>query len=328
MPAPNIGQVLATTWERVVGESPEEQYFKDRWLFDRLTTKNGGMVKVQGGSPIQVPLSYTYNTTFRSYSDTEVLDVQRVDVVDAAEFDWKEHSGTVTYSVIQEFRNSGEGGKVDLIAHLVENAIQSHKDDISTAMFGDGTGNGGKNILGLRALVPDAPGSAGLLGGINRNNFSFWRSLQASGAKGSTDWDKLRGAMRKMYNDCSLGIGGEAPSFIVCDQAVFEGYESLLVAGERYDMDDKKNGADAGYNGAKLKFKGAQIAYDIAMASSARMYFLNEKFIKLYVAKNIWMKLGKEQEPINQHIRVRKVHSILQMLVKQPRRLGVLTSCS
>jgi hypothetical protein len=324
MPAPNVGQIVAATWAKLVTDKPEDQVFSDRWLFDRLTTKNGGLRKVDGGSPIEISLQYATNTTFRSMADMETVDVQRIDVFDAAQFDWREHAGSITYSDIQEFKSSGDGQKFDLIAALIENGIESHKNDLSAAMYLDGTGNDSKNILGLQALVADSP-SSGIVGTINRGTFSFWRNVQVSGAKTTTAFDNLRARMRTAYNTVSLGVAGSHPTFGVTDQTVFEGYESLLTANERYDTDDKKNGGDAGFNGEKLKFKGMLLSYDPACTGS-RLYMLNEKYIHLMVASNCFMKLGKEQEPINQFIKVRKVHTIAQMVVRQPRRLAVITS--
>jgi hypothetical protein len=319
MSTPNVGQIVATSWKRVVTDKPEDQVFGDRWLFDQFTTSNGGLKKLDGGEQIEVTLQYATNTTFRSYSDMETLDVQRIDVLDAALYDWKEHSGTVTYSIIQEFKNSGEGRKVDVIASLVENAIESHKDDLSEAMFADGTGNGSKDIHGLQLLVPDDP-TTGTVGSINRATFTFWRSNQIT--DGGASFSTLRANMRTMYNDCSKGMAGQHPTTLVTDQTVFEGYESLLTTNERFT--DKANG-DAGYKNEALKFKGAKIGFDEDCGAS-RMYFLNPKFICLYVSKKYFMDLGKELEPVNQNIRSRKVLTIAQFVAKQPRRLGVITS--
>lgn len=321
MANPNVGQIVATSWHRVVTDKPEDQVFGDRWLFDQFTTANGGLKKLDGGDQIEVTLQYATNTTFRSYSDMETLDVQRIDVIDAAQYDWKEHGGTITYSVIQEFKNSGEGRKTDVIASLIENAIESHKNDLSQSMYADGTGNMGKNILGLKALVPDDP-TTGTVGGINRATFTFWRSKQATSTGAS--FNLLRASMRTMYNNCSKGYSGQHPTVLVADQTTFEGYESLLTANERFT--DKAKG-DAGYENEALKFKGAKIGFD-ADCSSAHMYFLNPKFICLYVSKQYFMNLGKELEPVNQNVRSRKVLTIAQFVAKQPRRLGVLTAIS
>ena len=47
-------------------------------------------------------------------------------------------------------------------------------------LYQDGTGNGGKNLVGLAAAVPDAP-SSGTYGGIDRGTWSFWQSKKYSG---------------------------------------------------------------------------------------------------------------------------------------------------
>jgi hypothetical protein len=323
MSNPNVGQLVAATWTRMVTDAPEDNIFRDRWLFNEFTTKNGGIRKVTGGTPIGISIEYATNPTFRSYNDTEVIDVQKADVFDEAQYEWKEHSGSVTYSVKQEWLSSGDAAKFDLIGGLVENALNSHKDDISDSMYGDGTGNLSKDINGLQNLIPDNP-ATGTRGAINAATFSFWRSNQASGAQTTNDFDNLRARMRSMYNTCSDGVASKHPKVGVTTQTVFEGYESLLIPGERFS--DKKEG-DAGFPNEVLKFKGMRLSFD-ASCPSARMYFLNPEYIFLMVAKEIWMKLGKELEPVNQNIRVRKVHSLLQFVVKQPRRLGVLTSIS
>jgi hypothetical protein len=322
MPGVNISQVLAAAWPKVVTDSPEDQIFADRWLFQEFTTKNGGLKKIAGGPQIEATIEVGTNTTFRSYSDLEALDVARIDVFDAARYDWREHSGTITYSVLQDFKAGGDTSKFDLIAGLVENAKNSHKNDISRAMYANGTGNGGKDLHGLQLLVPDNP-AIGTVGQINAATFTFWRSQQALGTMTATPFDNLRARMRTMYNTCSFGISGEHPQTLVTTQTVFEGYESLLVANER-NVSKRGEHADAGYKNEVLKFKGANISYD-PDAPAGRMYFLNPKFLKLWVSKNHFMKLGKELEPVNQNLRVRKVHTIIQMGAVQRRRLGVLT---
>lgn len=319
MAVPNVGQVIAAAFNKVVGDKPEDQIFSDRWLFDQFTTANGGLKKVDGGNQIEVPIQYATNTTFKSHSDMAALAIERVDVFDAAQYDWREHSGTITYSVLQQFKASGETAKFDLIAGLVDNAIQSHKNDLSSAMFGDGTGNGGLDINGLKNLIPDVP-TTGITGGINAATFSFWRSKTAT--DGGSAYSTLRASMRDMYNNCSDGYSGQHPTTLVTDQTVFSGYEGLLIANERFT--DKATG-DGGFKGEALKFKGAKLAYDLSCPAET-MYFLNPQAIKLYVAKGIFMNLGKELEPTNQHIRVRKVHTVAQFVRTQPRRLGVVIS--
>jgi hypothetical protein len=319
MANPNIGQVIAATWTRLVTDKPEDNIFYDRWLFDQFTTKNGGIRKVTGGNPIGVSVEYAINSTFRSYLDGEVLEVQAQTIFDEAQYQWAEHSGTITYSVRQEWINSGDSQKFDLIAGLVENAMNSHKQDIAKAAFGTVTSNA-KNINGLQDLVSTADSNT--VGAISRTTFSWWRNNNDTATNSGTAYNTLRAKMGTMYNSCSNGAFADHPTTLVTTQTVFEAYEALLTANERFTSKDKGEGA---FKNEVISYKGAKMAYD-ADCTAGYMYFLNPKYIYFVVAKDVFMKLGKELEPVNQHIRVRKIHSILQFVASQPRRLGVLSS--
>lgn len=321
MADPQYGQFVASTWERVITPKPVDQIFEDFWVFNYFTKKNGGLIELDGGRRIDVTLDYLVNPSFKSVSDMEQLDTTRVDTVDAASFDWREHAGAVVWSERELFMCSGEGAKFDLLANKIANAVNSHKEDISLALVGNGTGNSGKNINGLQNLIADSPGS-GSPGGISRTDFSWWRNQQMSGAKTSTAFDNLRGQMRNIYNACSKGYSGNHPKVVVSGLAPFAGYEGLLIANERFT--DKKSG-DGGFKNTTLKFKGADIGYDERI-DNGRMYFLNPDGLKLVVGKGHFLKQGKEIESINSNTHVKKFHSYLQFVLKEPRILGVLTA--
>lgn len=321
MPAPNIGQLLASTWNRVVTDSPEDQIFRDTWLFNQLTKSNGGLVKTDGGAQIEVSLEYAVNTTFKSYSDMEALDVYKVEIVDAATYDWKEHGGTVVVSLIEIFKNSGKAKKFDILQTKIENAISSAKRSINAMLFADGTGNGGKDWHGLQLLIPDNPASSTSIGGVNQSTFTWWRSQQIT--DNGSSFSDLRANMRKLYNQCSDGAFAEHPTFGVTDQTVFEGYEGLLTANERFTSKDAGEGA---FKNEVIKHKGMLLAFDPEMSGSARLYMASPKALKMYVAKGIFLKLGEPIEPANQTIDVRKVISIGNLVAVRRRRLGVITS--
>jgi hypothetical protein len=320
MANPNIGQLLASTWNRVVTDKPEDQIFKDVWLFDRLNTTNGGHVKLDGGAKIEVSLEYAVNSTFKSYSDMEALDVYKVDLFDAAEYEWKEHAGTIVTSLIEIFKNSGKAKKFDILESKINNALLSAKRSINTMLFGDGTGNSSKDWHGLQMLVPDTA-TSGTVGAINRATFTWWRTNSIN--DGGSSYNALRSNMGLMYNACSDGAFAKHPTFGVMDKAVFAAYEALLTANERFTSKDKGEGA---FKNEVITFKGMKLAFDGEMDSSARAYFLNEEAIKIYSAKGIFLKLGEPVEPANQTIDVRKVVTIGNLVVKQSRRLGVIYS--
>jgi hypothetical protein len=322
MPDPNLGQTVAMAWEAIVKPDPEDNIFEDYFLLNRFK-RGQGFKTIDGGRQIEVPLEYATNPTVASYSDLEVLSTTRADVVDVARFSWKEYGGTVVQSELEDAINQGSGGKFPLLATKLANLKKSFEKSLNEGMFSDGTGNSSKDIGGL-ALIVDTTPATGTVGEINAANFSFWRNIQAAGTQTTAAYDNLRAAMRSVYNQCSNGVNGDHPTIAITTRTVFEGYEGLLLAGERYT--DKSSG-DGGFKNEVLKFKGAELAYDND-CTSATLYFLNPRYIKLCVAKGRWMKMMTEVEPANQTARVFRCVTIANMVVTNRRMLGVVSAIS
>lgn len=320
MADPNVGQRVAANWEAVVGNGPEDNINDDYWLLNQMSKGEGFMAK-SGGDYIVVPLEHSLNATVSSYSDVDTIDTTRQDVFDRAEAQWKEYAGTVVVSDLELDRNSGEGRVFDLLPAKLENLRMSMRSAINADMYGAGTNNGSKVITGLQALVSSTP-TTGTVQGINRATFSFWRNQQTSGAQSASAFDNLRAAMRSIYNSCSNGVGDAHPSFAVTTQTVFQGYEGLLLANERFSSKDE---GDGGFRNEVLKFKGAKISYDNDCTSGA-LYFLNPKFIKLAYKRGSWFKMRPKVNPANQTIDVYLIRTMCNLVVTNPRRLGVVTS--
>ena len=320
MPNPNVGLRVTANWEAVVGKGPEDNIHNDYWLFNQLSSGEG-FKGFSGGDYIVAPLEYALNTTVSSYSDTDTISTTRIDVFDRAEFQWKEYAGSVVISDLEKDRNAGVGEVFALLPAKLENLRNSMKYAINAGLFSDGTGNTGKDIGGLQAVVASSP-ATGTVGGINRANFSFWRNQQTSGAQTSAAYDNLRATMRSIYNLSSNGVSGDHPSFAVTTRTVFEGYEGLLLANERFT--DKTSGEGA-FKGESLKFKGAKISYDVACASGC-LYLLNTKYLKLAYKKGSWFKMRPAVNPANQTIDVMLVRTMCNLITTNARRLGVVTA--
>ena len=223
MADPNIGQVVASAWEAKVGTKPTDNIHNSYWLLHQFDNGDG-YLGLNGGRKIEISLEYAINTTFKSYDDLEGLDTTRIDVFDAAQYDWKQVAGTVVISEKEKAFTQGSGGKFDLLASKLDNAKNSHDYEINRQMYTDGTGNGSKDIGGLDLLVPTNP-LLGTVGGIARPTFSWWRNQIATGTKTTNAYDNLRSSMTTCYNLCSRGVGGEYPNVIISDATVFGAYE-------------------------------------------------------------------------------------------------------
>jgi hypothetical protein len=316
---PNVGQRVASNWEAVVGKGPEDNIHDDYWLFNQLS-KGNGFLGLSGGDFIAAPLEYALNSTVGSYSDTDTISTTRVDVFDRAEFQWKEYAGTAVVSNLETDRNAGEGQAFPLLPAKLENLRNSMKADINSDLFSDGTGNSGKDIGGLQHIIATDP-TTGTVGTINRANFSFWRSQQTLGTNTTSAFDNLRASMRSIYNLCSNGVGDAHPTGAVTTRTVFEGFEGLLLANERFTS---KDDADGGFKNETLKFKGAKISYDND-APSGNLYFFNPKFLKLAYKKGAWFKMLEPREPANQTVTVYPVRTMCNLITTNARRLGVVT---
>ena len=320
MADPNVGQRVAANWEAVIGDKPEDQIHDDYWLLNRLS-KGEGFKGLDGGDYIAVPIEYDVNGTVASYSDTDTISTTRGDFLDRYEAQWKEYAGTYVASELEKDRNAGAGQVFPLIPAKLNNLKDSFRRVLNTDMFGLGTGNSGKVLSGLQMLVSTTP-TTGTVQAVNRANFAFARNQQTTGTLTATAFDNLRAAMRSNYNLCSNGIADAHPEFAVTTRTVFEGYEGLLIANERFA--DKATG-DGGFKNEVLKFKGALISYDNA-CPAGNLYFLNTKFLKLIYKTGAWMKARPAVNPANQTIDIVLIRTMCNLVATQPRRLGVVSA--
>lgn len=167
------------------------------------------------------------------------------------------------------------------------------------------TGNGGKNITGLGAAVPDAP-TTGTYGGIDRATWAFWRPSKYSGV---TDGGAAVSAanIQQYMTKLSLGLvrGNDKPDLWVADTNYFAFYVSSLQAIQRVTSDGS---GTAGSGFASLKFYGGGTSADVVMdggiggaATANHMWALNTKYIYLRPHKDRnFVPIGGERQAINQ----------------------------
>ncbi len=177
---------------------------------------------------------------------------------------------------LELLKNSGREKVIDLLEARIKNAEKTMLNNLSTGVYSDGTGTGGKQIGGLQLLVSDA--GTGTVGGINSTTYPFWQNqvydFSANGVAASAL--TIQDAMNSLY--LATSRNRDAVDLIVADNTYFGYYWKSLQAIQRV-TDDKL--ASAGFQ--TLKFMGADVVYDggfAGSAPSAHMYFLNTNYIK------------------------------------------------
>ena len=320
MANPNVGQRVAANWELVVKTKPEDQIHDDYWIFNRLSSGNAFMGK-SGGDYITCPIEYALNGSVSSYSDLDLISTTRYDVFDRYEAQWKEYAGTVVISDLETDRNAGEGQVFALLPAKLESLRNSIKATFNADMLGVGTNNSSKVFTGLQTLVSATP-STGTVQGVSRDTYSFARNIQVTGTQTTSAFDNLRATMRSAYNQASNGISGDHPTFGLTTRTVFEGFEGLLLANERFA--DKSSG-DGSFKNEVLKFKGMLLAFDNDCLSGA-LYMLNEKYLKLVYKTGSWMKAQPAIRPANQTADVIVIRTMANLFTTNPRRLAVVSA--
>jgi hypothetical protein len=319
MAAPQTGQRGATAWEAVVGTKPEDNIHPTYWLQQKLKD-DGGYKSIDGGKTVNAILEYALNPNVGWIGETDTVGTVVPDIFDEAIFNWKFLAGAVAHTEVEKAINQGSGRKTDLLAGKLENLDNTLKSAVNTMLFGASSTNTPSGLTDLVSVTP----TTGTVGGINRATFTFWRNVQVTGTKTTTAFDNLRSSITSAYNTASAGYLGVPPSFIVTTQTVFQGFESLLVANERYDRHNIDDKGVSGFKGDSLMCKTMPMSYDAACTSGVA-YLLNGKFFKLAYAKGFWMKAYEPVDPANQYADVFKVLSVCVPIVTNSRKLAVVS---
>ena len=278
----NFDSLLSTTLANY-RDQLTDNIFTARPLTNFLMDK-GRVRMLDGGTKIVEPLVYGLNGTVGSYSGYDTISLTAQEGMSAAEYDWKQYAASIAISGIEEAKNNGEAAIINLLEAKIMQAEESMREGFNQMFFSDGTGNSGKDWLGLAALVD----SAGTVGGIDATGVgnSFWQSYEEGTAGALT-----LAAMATAYN--SVSVGNDHPDMVLTTQTLFEKYESLLQPQLRYT--DAKT-ADAGFQ--NLLFKSAPVTYDVHCQAGV-MYFLNSKYLTLVGHSGKWFEQTDFVRPEN-----------------------------
>lgn len=276
MPSPNLGEIVTTTLRNRSG-TLQDNTTKNNAVLSELS-KRGRIKPVDGGRTIVEEMDYNENATFMWYSGYDQLNVAPSDVITAAEFNYAQAAVAVSMSGLEELQNAGKEQIIDLLEGRIENAMRTMANNISLAIYSDGTGYGGRQIGGLQALVADNP-TTGTVGGINRANWVFYRNQKFSGTAdggAAVSATNIQGYMNQLWLRCSRGA--DKPAIILADNNYFNFYWQSLQAIQRITTDST---GQAGFS--SLKYMSADVIFDGGIGGGCpanHMYFLNPSYIK------------------------------------------------
>jgi hypothetical protein len=272
MAFPNVSDLVTTTLEQRSGEIADNVTGNNALL--AVLKMKGKVQPFSGGRTIYEELSFADNTNVAWYSGYDTLTTGAADVISAAEFSIKQAACPVVVSGLEELQNSGKEQLIDLVAGRIDVAKASIANLISAGLYSDGTGSGGKQITGLLAAVPVDP-TTGTYGGINRANYTFWRSYALD-----TNAAPSAATIQQKFNTAwaNLTRGTDKPDLITTDDDVWAAYMASLQPLQRF-TDSKL--ADLGFS--TVKFMSADVVMDSGIGgdhTDVTAFFLNTRYLK------------------------------------------------
>jgi len=271
MAFPNVTDIVATTIE-ARSRTLADNVTKNNALLSRLNER-GNIRTVSGGSLIFEEISFAENGNVGWYSGYDLLPVAAQDVISAAQFDFKQAACPVIISGLDQLRNAGKQQFIDLLEGRIKVAESTMMNLLAAGVYSDGTGAGGKQIIGLDAAVPINP-ATGVYGGIDRATWSFWRSKSTTAGSALTS-ATIQAAFNSMW--ASLIRGMDRPDLIVVDNFMWSTYMASLQAQQRFT-----GTTTAALGFPTIKYMDADVVLDGGIGGFAvtkTAYFLNSKYI-------------------------------------------------
>jgi hypothetical protein len=262
-----ISEIMATTIESR-SKKIADNVTKNNAVLTRLEQK-GKIKTVSGGSEILQELSFAENANTGWYSGYDLLPVAAQDVLTAARFDFKQAAAPVVISGLDLLKNNGKEQMIDLLEGRLAVGESTMANLICGGLYSDGSGAGGKQIVGLNAAVPNNAAS-GTYGGIAVADWPQWAHYYLDGTAATLLKD-----MNTVW--AALVRGMERPDLIVCDSLAWGAYVGTLQLQQRFT--DPSN-ATLGF--PSVKFMDADVVLDGGIGGFCQantMYFLNSNFL-------------------------------------------------
>jgi hypothetical protein len=295
MASPGLSEIVTTTLRN-----------RSKKLADNMLRNNGALVRLNsrgnvkpanGGRTIVQELEYANNTTYKRYSGYEVLNIAPSDVFTAAEFPWRQAAVAVSISGLEQLQNTGPSQVIDLLESRIKNAEKTFMNGLAYDVYSDGTL--ANQIGGLQYLIASTP-TSGIVGGIDRGTWNFWRNITYSAATNggaALTSANVYSYMLALYTQ--LIRQQDRPDLILASDAAWRAYNESLHAIQRITSTDT-DVAKAGY--MSVKFMDSDVVLDGGfqgvtgdgsnwgaadafvtggMPTAVHFYFLNTNYIYL-----------------------------------------------
>jgi hypothetical protein len=235
------------------------------------------------GETMKIPVMTATNTSNGSFSGYDTFDTTQRDTRTFLSFVPKAFYQNVTINGLDLAINQTPEKIMDLEEVEMEAAKASMADALATLLYGDGTGNGGKDLTGLEAVLNYS--SVATYGSLTKANYPFL----FPGSSDTTRTNNVQTApsgvlslnlMSSVINACSQGA--YRPTIGIADGATWNYIERLYQAvtpGNMNVVEHKPMGlrGDLGFDA--IMYRGIPLIRD-NKATAGNLYFINEENFK------------------------------------------------
>jgi hypothetical protein len=309
----------------------------------RLSRK-GNLKTFSGGRTIVQELNYADNQTFQWYSGYQSLNISPSQVFTAAEYPIRQGAVAVSISGLEELQNSGEEAIIDLLESRIMNAEDTFMNGLSQGIYGDGTVT--NSVGGLQLLVSSSP-TTGVVGGIDRSQWTFWQNQSWSATtNGATTLSSASIIQQMDALWVQLVRGRDYPDLIVADNVTYRYYLNALQSIQRIQDSGSPDMAEAGFQ--TLKYLNSDVVLDggfqgfstdplppqtstsssaVGGAPGTTMYFLNTKYLhwRPHARRNM-VPLDPDRFSVNQDAMIRLIGWAGNMTLSNAFLQGVLVA--
>lgn len=282
----DLGQLESITHKYILPQL-FDNYFDSNALANKIL-KSGQYKSVNGGTTIDIPLSYAANGASGWFDGSDSLSTEDVDQLTAARYQWASVFAGVTLTKKDMMLNAGDAGVVKLLASKVQLAEKTIKDLMGTGLFSDGSNS--KSIVGLRDICDTDQ----TVGGISQSTSSWWQSNLDE----STTTLSLS-ALNTQYENAV--VDDEKPNLIVSGRTVFTKYYNILTPMQRFTDKETANG---GFT--NLLFNGSPYVTD-SHCPAYHVFGLNLNHLWLCYHPDANFTMDAWTEPTNQRVRISRI---------------------
>jgi hypothetical protein len=296
-----------------------DNVFVSNPLAARLLQQNN--VKIDGGRDIRQRIIYGKKNG-GSYRGLDILDNTNPETRTEMVFQWKQLYVPILLSGLDLMMNEGTHKVSDLVQDEMDEAELRAADLMGEQIYGDGTGNGGKDLTGLRAAIDDGT-LITTYGGITRTAVA---NSPGKAVTGNVTTTGVTFSLAQMNVDMQRGtIGNEHADLIVTTQSIWNKWWERAQPSQRFAQTDVNRPINIGFS--QIAHNGAAVVVD-GHCPSGSVFFLNTKFIKLVIHPSRFFAPTGWKYPTNQDSAVQQLFFGGELICSSPRLQSLDTNVS